>query len=292
MNKPSFAPTVAIGFGWETFKKKKLFWIVAIVLQLFVLSGGSITSEHEKDSSELFETSNSVQSSANTEVTVDSKPMKSSYTLQMEPGGTMRAAPEQVHEGLEAADTQDTETPVPLDGSTAPHNLLPGVLLIVFILPLIILVVLISLGVQLGFIKLYIIAGRGQETKYDIILSEMNFGKAFRYLVATVLYVLAVGLGLLLLILPGIYVAIRFGFYGYAMVDRNAGIIESFRLSSQLTKGYKRSLFLLVILAILLNVLGLLAVLYGLLVTIPVSLIAYAYAYDRLSKEVYQGALG
>jgi hypothetical protein len=51
------------------------------------------------------------------------------------------------------------------------------------------------------------------------------------------LYGLAVVVGMLFLILPGIYLAIRFGFLPYAIVTENRSAIDGFKYSSELVKG-------------------------------------------------------
>ena len=60
-----------------------------------------------------------------------------------------------------------------------------------------------------------------------------------KVIIASILYGLMVLGGLVLLVIPGIYLALRYGFFYYAIVEKNAGIIESFSQSSKLTDGIK-----------------------------------------------------
>jgi hypothetical protein len=100
--------------------------------------------------------------------------------------------------------------------------------------------------------------------------------------VATLLYMLMVCIGLLLLIVPGIYLAMRYGQYLSAMVDRDLGIMESFQYSSTITTNNRMNLFLLFLLTMLVAAAGLLAMCIGIAFTFPVAWIAWIVAYRWL----------
>jgi len=59
----------------------------------------------------------------------------------------------------------------------------------------------------------------------------------------SMLYRIIVGCGLLLLIVPGIYLAIRFSLYSFFIVDTNAGITDSLRYSYRATAHHALRLF-------------------------------------------------
>jgi hypothetical protein len=101
------------------------------------------------------------------------------------------------------------------------------------------------------------------------------------FFLASLLEGLAVVGGLILLILPGIFLAIRFAFVRFAAVE-GADPVESLRVSWRATRGHWWHLlgFLLVLAAI--NILGALLLLVGLLVSIPVSMLAWAHVYHKL----------
>jgi uncharacterized membrane protein len=99
----------------------------------------------------------------------------------------------------------------------------------------------------------------------------------------TVLYYIVVFLGFLLLIFPGLYLALRYQFYSEFIVDRNVGVFESFRLSAQATKGKKLSLFAFSLVIGIVNVIGLILLGVGLLATIPLTYLAYLAVYRVLS---------
>jgi hypothetical protein len=106
-----------------------------------------------------------------------------------------------------------------------------------------------------------------------------------KFLAATILVAIVVGLGMILLIVPGVILGLMFLFATYIVIDRERGPIEAMKDSNATTRGYKWQLLGFVILLALINFAGLLALVVGLLVTVPVTLLAFAYAYRVLSRR-------
>jgi len=104
----------------------------------------------------------------------------------------------------------------------------------------------------------------------------------FRFLLGYVMYTLLAVIGFLLLVIPGIYLAIKYQYVQYLIMDRNMDVIEAFKESGRMTDGHKWNLFLLFLLFIVLSALGFLALGIGLLVTIPIVIVAQAYVYRKL----------
>lgn len=102
------------------------------------------------------------------------------------------------------------------------------------------------------------------------------------YLLTAVLYVVMVAAGLLLLIVPGFLIAVRYGFFGFLLVDKKLDPIAALRRSAELTRGLSAELLGFGLLLLGVNLLGALALGVGLLVTLPTSAIAAAYVYRRL----------
>ena len=107
----------------------------------------------------------------------------------------------------------------------------------------------------------------------------------FKILVASILYNLIVGTGLILLIIPGIIWGIKFGFYEYFVVDKGADAVDSLKKSSAITKGVKWDLFVFGILLAIINLIGSVCLLVGLFVTIPTTMIALTFVYRKLSSQ-------
>jgi len=106
-----------------------------------------------------------------------------------------------------------------------------------------------------------------------------------RYIGSTILYVLIVIGGLILLIVPGIIWAIKYQFYVYLIVDKKMKVMESIKKSGEITKGSIWLLFLFGLAIVGINILGFLCLIVGLLATIPLSMVAYAFVYRRLLEK-------
>jgi uncharacterized membrane protein len=92
----------------------------------------------------------------------------------------------------------------------------------------------------------------------------------------------------LFFIIPGIIWTIITLFAGYVIVDQQAGVIDSIQKSIQLTKGVRLKLLGFLIVLAGLNILGLLLLFFGLLITIPVTTIAFAKVYTELRDQHLQ----
>lgn len=117
----------------------------------------------------------------------------------------------------------------------------------------------------------------------DLLSSWNNYLMVLKYWASSILYGLIVGVGLLLLIIPGIIWAIKFQFYTYLIVEKNLGPIEALKKSWEVTHGVKWNLFLFGVLLGLINILGFLALIVGLFVSIPTTMLAQAFIFRKLS---------
>jgi|GEM_PF-3218372 len=96
-----------------------------------------------------------------------------------------------------------------------------------------------------------------------------------------------VGVLVLLLIFALIYLGTRFMFSTYYVVDQKLGPIESVRASWHSTHSFVWKLIGLMFVLSLINFVGMLAFFIGLLVTIPITLVATAYAYRQISQTAH-----
>lgn len=81
-----------------------------------------------------------------------------------------------------------------------------------------------------------------------------------------------------------IIVMLRFSMVTYLIID-GMEVMDAFRESARITKGSTGKLFLLGLTNGLLIIVGILLLFMGLLVAMPVAMIAFATAYTRLKKE-------
>ena len=150
---------------------------------------------------------------------------------------------------------------------------------------------LITFVISLGLIYIALRFVDGVKPKYKDLLTPIEHFLSFS--VASILYGIIVVVGLLLLVIPGIIWSIKYGLFRYLIVDKGMGPIEALKKSAEITKGSKWNLFLLAVLLGLINILGVLAFIVGLFVTIPLSMIAAAYVYRKLlftAGEKVEGA--
>ena len=113
----------------------------------------------------------------------------------------------------------------------------------------------------------------------DLWAPKMFWSFLGMYIVST----LATIAGFIALIIPGIIIAIGFMFAQYLVIDKELGSVESLKESWHITKGHRWDLFVLVIVLSILNIIGTLALLVGLLISIPVTMLATVYAYRTLA---------
>lgn len=107
-------------------------------------------------------------------------------------------------------------------------------------------------------------------------------GETVRYLLSQVSNI-SVGVGSVGVVLSA-YLALRYSMVRYFIIDK-AGIVDSLRKSWHMTGGAIGRLLLFGLAAIVLNVLGAIPVGLGLLVTIPITMIAFAHVYVKLKNR-------
>ncbi len=142
----------------------------------------------------------------------------------------------------------------------------------------------ISVFIYLGSTRIYLNLVSGRPTSLMMLFKEGP--KLIRTVGAVMLFASMVTLGLMLFILPGIYIALRFGFFMIAIVDRNMGVLESLAYSSSITTRNRLHLFglfgmsLSLVFAIMLF--GAIAALIGAAIVMPAIALAHVTAYRWL----------
>ncbi|WP_411845810.1 DUF4339 domain-containing protein [Roseibacillus persicicus] len=138
----------------------------------------------------------------------------------------------------------------------------------------------VSIFLTLGITRFGLNFISGKPAEIGMMFGEGS--KLLRAFGASILYWLMVAAGSILLIVPGVYLALRFGQYQHAIVDRNMGVFEAFRYSSSITQNNKMNLLGLGVLLFLINVAGAVALCVGLLFTVPLTWLAWLLAYRWL----------
>jgi uncharacterized membrane protein len=134
--------------------------------------------------------------------------------------------------------------------------------------------------VQMGLILIPLRICDGEDPELSDLFSCYDLVP--RYILASIAYMLLVSVGLLLLVVPGILWGIKYQFFGYHIVDEDAGALDSLRRSAEITQGAKGKLGWLFLALLGLNVAGFVCLLLGLLLTYAVTLVCCAFVYRRL----------
>ncbi|GAC1366127.1 MAG: hypothetical protein NVSMB47_17410 [Polyangiales bacterium] len=103
------------------------------------------------------------------------------------------------------------------------------------------------------------------------------------YLALNLIVSMAVGVGMLLLVVPGVILALGWSLAEPLLVDRALGPIDALRESWRLTDGHKGALFVFALLVVGVVLLGACACGVGVFVAVPVVWLARAWIYTRLS---------
>lgn len=141
-----------------------------------------------------------------------------------------------------------------------------------------------SMLVVMGFWRaaLYVHDGRAVDLG---VLREVTLVRFLYYALTTILLGVIVGVGFLLLIVPGVLWALRFSMAPIAVIDEGLDPLSALSRSSELTEGVRGKLFVFGAALIGLNMLGALALGVGLLATMPISYVATAMVFRRLQAR-------
>ncbi|GHT32627.1 hypothetical protein AGMMS49574_16520 [Bacteroidia bacterium] len=134
----------------------------------------------------------------------------------------------------------------------------------------------------LGFLKIILQALSGEEPQISAFQEQLP--KLVTAFLATLLMIIIVVIGIILLILPGLYLSIRLQFAFYFIVEENVGVIDSFKKSWELTsnKDLLVPLILLSLASIGLGIAGFICLGVGILVAAPLTYVMQAKVYTIL----------
>jgi hypothetical protein len=142
---------------------------------------------------------------------------------------------------------------------------------------------IVGLWLAFGLIRATIAVTKGERPEVAMLFETDGLGP---YVLASILFGIAVAIGIVLCVIPGIIIAVIYHFYGYVLVENpSTGVIDSLKRSADITSGHRWELFGLFIVLILINIVGLIACLVGVLFTAGISAVAVAYAYRTLSGQ-------
>ena len=147
-----------------------------------------------------------------------------------------------------------------------------------------IFILILSAYLSGGFIKIFL---SYYDDKKLAIIEIFKQSKYFwRMLGAQILLILIVFFGLLLLVVPGIVWLIKYQFVFSLIVDKDMGVLEAMKKSSEITKGIKWQLFWFNIVCLGVIILGVLVFGVGIFVAYPVIMLADTFVYRRLLTKL------
>lgn len=135
-------------------------------------------------------------------------------------------------------------------------------------------------GLKLGFFRIALAVHDGHRPAYGDLFTSLRGGP--RLLGAGLLYLLAVIVGLAALVVPGVFLALRYSQFGFAMAAGDLGVGASFRRSGALTRGALPALLGFSVLLMALNLAGAALLGLGLVVSLPVTVLAMASVFRQL----------
>ncbi len=140
-------------------------------------------------------------------------------------------------------------------------------------------------GAIIGVVSLLIQAALVRGALHEVDGVKPAFGSFFQFgnvasvVIAGVLVGIATGIGFVLLIIPGIIITFFTWWTFQFVIDRGDEPIPAIKASAQAIASNAGTLFVLALALVGINIVGLLLIGIGLLVTVPITAIAGTYAY-------------
>jgi hypothetical protein len=97
---------------------------------------------------------------------------------------------------------------------------------------------------------------------------------------------IALTIGILLFIVPGVILALMFWPYYYLLVDEKAGLVDSFSLGAKVSQGNWGTAFVLWLLSVCIGFVGCAACLIGILFAAPLISMIFAVAYLMMAGQI------
>lgn len=137
---------------------------------------------------------------------------------------------------------------------------------------------------KIGYTKLILKILDGEKFEWPQALEvTFNTHKVFwKYIGSSILSGLVTVLSFILLFIPGLFVLPMYIFATFIAIDTGARPMASLRESAAITKGSRLKIWGLLIVSILVNILGAIALGVGLFISIPVTTIAFVHVYRKL----------
>lgn len=135
----------------------------------------------------------------------------------------------------------------------------------------------------LGFTHVMLLLTDNRHTNISDLFN--GFGMFISYFVGSFLYGISVAIGLILLVVPGIFVAIRLQFYPYYIIEHGDNAFTALYKSYQDSEHLTLELFLFGITVLAINTAGALFMGIGVIFTYPLTTLATVVIYRGLQQS-------
>lgn len=133
-----------------------------------------------------------------------------------------------------------------------------------------------------------------EKINFKNLFAEFSFERFLHYLVVSIIVGVLVCLGFIFLIIPGIIIMTMTSFAQFVILEKNAKLSwkkfapwEAVKTSAQITKGVRWKVFLVILVSLGVNILGVVAFGVGLLITVPLTAIAIISVYKKLKSHTH-----
>jgi hypothetical protein len=140
-------------------------------------------------------------------------------------------------------------------------------------------------GIEVGFLHICLICLAlydGRDPIFSDAFTHMALGP--RFLAGQMLYLLMVAVGLVLLVVPGVYLGVRYALFGFCMAAGETNPIRGFQQSAILSTGTETRLLAIFVALLVFNALGASLLGLGLFITVPLSVLTMTAVYRQVSK--------
>jgi len=144
----------------------------------------------------------------------------------------------------------------------------------------------VSFLLQIGWVRIGLKLLNGESAEYEDLLKGHD--RIVSYFLGNLLVGIIVCAGLILLIIPGFYWALKYMYVPYLIADRKLKVDDAMKLSATMTKGVKWHLISYGFVQLGLILLGTIALLIGLVIVLPTIWLASLAIYQQLDKSLYE----
>jgi uncharacterized membrane protein len=142
---------------------------------------------------------------------------------------------------------------------------------------------------QFGMYYCYLKAARGENLQVgDLFIIKENY---INIMLAALLTNIIIGIGVMMLIIPGIIFACKLAFVPYLVIDKKMDAIKALQTSWKMTDGYAMNIFVMGLLAIFIAIGGFIAFVVGVIVAAMWIYASFASLYYSVeSRQVPEAA--